>query len=294
MPVVHSAFTTLGDGAAAQALGTAMERLRPPPVGIGVIEIEDGRGTFEVAGYFTRKPDIAGLALLAAIHGARDFVVSRVENRDWVAQVRRELSPVHAGRFVVHGRHDRGAVALNRTGLEIEAAMAFGTGHHATTLGCLLALDGLLLRGVRPRRVADIGCGTGVLAMAAARAFPGARVVASDIDPVAVATARANARANRVGGRTVFACAPGFRHALLRQAGPYGLVFANILAAPLRRLAPQMASAVAPGGMVILSGILARQAPGVEAVYRSHGFGPAERRRIGDWVILVMRRLGSG
>jgi ribosomal protein L11 methyltransferase len=289
MPV-WSAFTTLPDPGAAAALAEALEALDPAPSATGVIEIEDGSETWEVAAYFTARPDPAGLALLAVMHGARDFAVSRVEDRDWVAQVRRELHPVAAGRFLVFGGHDRDRVPVNAVALEIEAAMAFGTGHHATTLGCLLALDGLVRAGFVAGRVADIGCGTGVLAMAAAKVWRKARVTASDIDPVATATARANAAANALGGRITVATAPGFVHPLVRAGGPYGLIFANILAQPLRRLAPSMARHTAPGGRLILSGILNRQADGVEAAYRANGFVRSGRRSLGDWTVLELRR----
>ena len=190
-----SAITTLPGEAAAEALGEAMERLGPAPTGVGVFEVEDGSGLWEVGGYFDLPPDEAGLALLAGMHGAAPFAVSRIDDRDWVAQVRRELSPVEAGRFTVHGGHDAHRVGPHRLALRIEAAMAFGTGHHGTTLGCLTLLDRWLRRGARPARVADIGCGTGVLAMAAARALR-TRCIATDVDPVAVATARANVAAN--------------------------------------------------------------------------------------------------
>ena len=166
---------------------------------------DDGSGRWDAGGLFDGRPDAAGLALLAEVHGAAGFTVERVDDRDWVAQVRAELTPVEAGRFVVYGSHDRGRVPPSRIGLEIEAAQAFGTGHHATTQGCLLALDRLAKAGFRPRRVADVGAGTGVLAMAAARLWP-LRAVAGDIDPVATATARANAAANGVGTRV------GLRH----------------------------------------------------------------------------------
>lgn len=280
-----TALTTLRDEAAANALAGALEEMQPKPAGVGVFEVEDGSGTWEVGGYFDATPDLAGLALLALLHGARDFAVSEVGERDWVAQVRRELAPVHAGRFVVHGSHDRDVVPEQKIGLEIDAAMAFGTGHHGTTRGCLLVLDRLVRRGLIARRVADIGAGTGVLAMAAAGVFP-TEVVASDIDPVATETARANARAN--GARMRCVTAAGFRHAALQ--GRFDLVFANILAGPLKRLAPDMARFVAPGGMVILSGILATQAAGVEAVYRGWGFGRVEKLTLGEWAILAMRR----
>jgi ribosomal protein L11 methyltransferase len=289
----YSALTTVPGPAAAEALGEALERLHPAPGGVGVFEIEDGSGLWEVGGYFDAAPDIAGLALLAALHGAADFAVSRVKDRDWVAQVRRELHPVHAGRFTVHGAHDSHRVGdwvgPGRIALKIEAAMAFGTGHHATTRGCLLLIDGLARRGARPRRMADIGCGTGVLAMAAARVWR-ARCVASDIDGVAAATARENVRANRLGPWVTVGRATGFRHPALRAAAPYGLVCANILAGPLKRLAPDVARYLAPGGHVVLSGILRGQAAGVEAVFRGHGLRRARRVVLGDWVSLLLRR----
>lgn len=285
----YSALTTVRRGDAAARLAEAMERLEPSPTGIGTFELEDGSGIWEVGGYFTEPPDETALALLAAAFSARPFAVSRIDDRDWVAQVRRELTPVEAGRFVVFGRHDRDRIPVNRIGLEIEAAMAFGTGHHATTLGCLLALDGLARKGFRARRPADIGCGSGVLAMAAAKLWH-CPVVASDIDPVATATARANCRANGLRSRIVCLTAPGFRHGAIRSAAPFDLVFSNILAGPLRRLAGDMAAHVRPGGVVILSGILARQAPGVEAVYRGHGFARLSHRVIGDWTTLALRR----
>jgi ribosomal protein L11 methyltransferase len=174
-------------------------------------------------------------------------------------------------------------------GLEIEAAQAFGTGHHATTQGCLEALDRLARTGFRPRRVADIGAGTGVLAMAAAALWP-VRAVAGDIDPVAAATARANAAANGLAARVACVTAPGFRHPRLRAGAPYDLIFANILAGPLRRLAPAIAAHQAPGGIAILSGILARQAPGVLAVYRGWGYCTLAAPEPGEWKTLVLRR----
>lgn len=286
----YTALTTLPGKPAADALGEAMETLEPAPTGVGILEVEDGSGIWEVGGYFTGKPDEAGLALLAAIHGARPFAVSRLEDRDWVAQVRRELSPVAAGRFIVHGGHDRDSIPLNREGLEIEAAMAFGTGHHGTTRGCLLALERLIRKGLVPGSVADIGCGTGVLAMAARRAWHG-RVIASDIDPVAVRTAQANMRANRIGAAVPVVTAAGFRNPAIRDFAPFGLVFANILARPLCQLAPDMARHTGPGSVLILSGILTRQARRVEAVYEGNGFVRADRIVLGEWVTLVMRRL---
>jgi ribosomal protein L11 methyltransferase len=288
----YAALTSVAGHASAEALVDAMEALIPEPTGVGMTEVEDGSGLWEVGAYFTESPDQAGLALLAVIHGARPFVVSDVPDQDWVALVRRELAPVEAGRFFVYGSHDADKVPAGRIGLLIEAAMAFGTGHHGTTLGCLLALDRLLDQGIVAQNTADIGCGTAVLAMAAARVFP-TPVIASDIDPVAVEVARANLRANGLSDRVPCVEAAGFDAPALRAAGPFDLVFANILKGPLISLAPAMAGQLIPGGHVILSGILNEQADAVIAVYARHGINLVRRDEIVDWTTLLMRKTPS-
>lgn len=290
MPLFR-AITAVRGEAAAHALGEALDTLDPAPLAGEVHDHDDGSGLWDVGGLFDAAPDPVALTLLARAHGAPDFVVSKVEDRDWVAQVRAELTPVEAGRFVVFGSHDRARIGPHRVGLEIEAAEAFGTGHHATTQGCLTALDRLARKGVRPRRVADIGGGTGVLAMAAASVWP-VRAIAGDIDPLATRTARANVAANGLAERVACVTAAGFRHRRIREGAPYDLVFANILAGPLRRMAGDMARAQRSGARAILSGILARQARGVTAVYRSWGYVPEETVRIGEWatLVLVLRR----
>ena len=284
-----TALTTLRDKAKAEALAEAVERLNPEPTGVGVFEVEDGSGTWEVGGYFIEQPDEVGLALLAAVHGARPFAVSELEDRDWVAQVRRELTPVYAGRFAVFGAHDRDEIPKNLIRLEIEAAMAFGTGHHGTTQGCLLSLDKLVTQGMVATNVADIGSGTGVLAMAAASVWPCA-TLASDIDPIATETAKANIAANGLKNRINCHTAVGFRSTEIRKAAPFDLVFANILAGPLKRLAPDMAKHTASGSVIILSGILNTQALGVEAVYKGWGFSRRDKRVIGEWTTLTLER----
>lgn len=284
----YSALTTLDARESAEALAEAMENFLPEPVGVGVFEIEDGSGRYEVGCYFEDEPDDTELALMAAIYGAKPFVVSEVPETDWVAHVKRELQPVEAGRFFVYGSHDADRVPADRVPLLIEAAMAFGTGHHGTTKGCLLALDRLDRAGFRGRNVADIGCGTAVLAMAAAAIWQ-LPVIASDIDPVAVDVARANAAANGLGDRLICVEAAGFDQAQLRARAPYDLVFANILKGPLLDLAPDMAAHVAPGGYAILSGILNTQADEVIAAYKRAGFMLAARDEITEWTTLVLR-----
>ena len=283
-----TALTTLTGRDAAEALGAAMERLQPEPTGIGVFEVEDGSGLWEVGGYFTEPPDAAGLALLAAMHGARDFTISELPEVDWVAKVRRELAPVQAGRFFVYGSHDADKLPADAIGLLIEAAMAFGTGHHGTTLGCLRALDRLATAGFVGRSVVDIGCGTAVLAMAA-DIWPDP-VLASDIDQVAVDVARANVTANSLDGRVRCVEAAGFAHPDLTAAAPFDLVFANILKGPLVALAPDMAGNMVTGGYAILSGILINQADDVAAAYRANGFIVHEQEEIGDWVTICLRK----
>ena len=284
----YTALTTLTGKARAEALGDAMERLDPMPTGVGVFELEDGSGLWEIGGYFTDPPDRAGLALLEAMFGTKPFAVSELPETDWVAKVKRELAPVRAGRFFVHGSHDADAVPEDALALLIEAAMAFGTGHHGTTLGCLLALEELAESGFHARNTVDIGCGTAVLAMAAARLWP-EQVLASDIDQVAVEVALANIRANGLEGRVRCVEAAGFDHADLSAQAPFDLIFANILKGPLIALAPDMAAHLAPGGRAILSGILNEQADDVIAHYARSGINLAQRREIGEWTTLVLQ-----
>ena len=210
--------------------------------------MEDGSNLWEVAAYFTEAPDEIALALLAKANGARDFIISEVPDTDWVAKVRRDLSPVEAGRFFVYGSHDADKLPEGKIGLLIEAAMAFGTGHHGTTLGCLRALDRLLEAGKTFENVADIGCGTAVLGMAAAKVSD-REVIASDIDEVAVDVAQSNVDANALTGRVICVEAAGFNHEQLADKAPFDLVFANILKGPLVALAPDMATHVQPGGL---------------------------------------------
>lgn len=285
----YSALTTLAGREPAEALAEALENLDPEPYGVGAFEIEDGSGLWEVGAYFLDPPDDVGLALLAAAHGARDFAVSELPEIDWVAKVRRDLHPVEAGRFFVYGSHDADKVPPGRIPLLIEAAVAFGTGHHGTTLGCLQALDRLAEAGFVGRNVADVGCGTAVLAMAAAAIWPDP-VIASDIDAVAVDVARANVQANGLSGRVHCVEAAGFAHPDLHARAPYDLVFANILKGPLIGIAPDMGRHVAPGGYAILSGILNPQAEEVIAAYAAEGFAVDRRDEIGEWTTLLLRR----
>ncbi|PKQ13821.1 MAG: 50S ribosomal protein L11 methyltransferase [Alphaproteobacteria bacterium HGW-Alphaproteobacteria-1] len=284
-----TALTTLDDKTRAEALALALEEIAPEPTGVGCFEMEDGSGLWEIGGYFEAEPDAVTLDLLAAAHGARPFIVSELPEVDWVAKVRRDLSPVVAGRFFVYGSHDADRVPDGVEPLLIEASMAFGTGHHGTTLGCLLALDRVAGQGFVGRSVLDLGCGTAVLAMAAARIWPG-EMLASDIDAVAVEVAEVNVAANGLGGRVRVFEAEGLAHPVLRAGAPYDLIFANILKGPLMDLAPGITESLRPGGKVILSGLLNEQAEDVIGVYSGLGNSLDHHARIGDWSTLIMSK----
>jgi len=258
---------------------------------IAAFERPDGQ--WDVTVHFAEPPDQLLLRELvtnaAGTDVAESIVFDTVEARDWVKASLEDLVPVPAGRFIVHGQHDRERIAPNKIGIEIEAALAFGTGHHGTTRGCLLLLDHVL-KAWRPRRVLDLGTGTGVLAIAAAKALHG-KVLASDIDPPSVQVARENARLN-VSGHLVQAIrATGFAAPQFAAAAPFDLVLANILANPLRQLAGPMARHLAPSALVILSGLLTPQAPGVIAAYRARGLVPVRHLRIDGWSSLLLRKV---
>jgi ribosomal protein L11 methyltransferase len=285
----YTAFTKLPSKEAADQLGLALEELETEPTGVGVFEIEDGSGTWEVGGYFLEEPSDVELTLLAVAFDAKPFVVSEVPDTDWVDKVRRELTPVEAGRFFVYGSHDADKIPADSEPLLIEAAMAFGTGHHGTTQGCLEALDRLANEGFVARSVADIGCGTAVLGMGAARIYPNP-VIVSDIDEVAVDVAVANVTANDLSDKVTCVEAAGFGHDELANRAPYDLVFANILKQPLIDLSPDMAKHLSPGGYAILSGILVRQAQEVIDVYAQNGINLVRNDNIGEWVTLTLRK----
>ncbi len=278
-----TALTTTQSEAAAASLGEALDRLDPE--GVGVFEMEDGSGLWEVGGYFEGPPDPIALALLEAAHGVA-FAVSELPETDWVAKVRRELAPVEAGRFWLYGSHDADSVPDDRVPLLIDAALAFGTGHHGTTLGCLRALD-RMADDPAAGPVLDLGCGTAVLAMATARVWD-VPVLASDIDPVAIEVADANLAANGMSGRVETLVAEGLDDPRLQAAAPYGLVLANILMGPLLALAEGIAAVTLAGGTAVLSGILNEQADDVARDYAAAGFSERRREVIGEWTTLTL------
>ncbi|MDC3333187.1 50S ribosomal protein L11 methyltransferase [Amylibacter sp.] len=286
----YTSLTTLEGKDTANNLGVALENLDSPPYGIGVFEIEDGSGLYEVGAYFIDAPNEIELLILSTAYSAKPFVVSEVPDKDWVAEVRRELAPVEAGDFFVYGSHDSAKVPANCKPLLIEAAMAFGTGHHGTTKGCLTALDNLFKSGFIGTNVVDIGCGTAVLAMGAALCWPG-KVLASDIDEIATETSKANAHANGLGDRIKIITCAGFDHPDLNASAPYDLILANILKGPLVALAPDMSKNSILGGYIILSGLLNTQADAVIDAYSDESFELVDHIKITEWSILTLRKI---
>ena len=256
-----------------------------------IAAFEGPGGRWGITMHFAEAPDPISIRELVAIAAGDDVALAvsfdTVEAKDWVKATLEELVPVRAGRFIVHGRHDRSKVPANKLGIEIEAALAFGTGHHGTTRGCLMLLDSVL-KACRPRRVLDLGTGTGVLAISAAKALR-IRVLASDIDPLSVKVAHDNARLNGVGNLLETIHATGFSAPQFAEHGPFDLVLANILANPLRQMATPMAQHLAPAALVVLSGLLPHQAQSVIAAYRGRGLVLERHIQIEGWSSLLLR-----
>lgn len=273
-----------------------LERFEEDALSVSLFEIED-EATAEALGWqvdlFYREPPEAERlaaelreALDAAGIGLDGVTVERVPATDWVGATRLKLPPVEAGRFVVHGSHARDALPEGLIPIEVDAGLAFGSGEHATTHSCLRAIDALARRH-RFRRVLDVGCGSGVLAIAAAKCWP-AEVVALDNDPIAVRVAAENVRINGVAARVRTILAEGYRHPLVRRRAPFDLILANILADPLIELAPALKRHLAPGGHAVLSGLLDRQADAVIAAHCRQGLHLVGRFDQGPWVALVL------
>ncbi|VIO67512.1 50S ribosomal protein L11 methyltransferase [Bradyrhizobium ivorense] len=288
-PSTHRASLTLPDESTAKRVVDVLsETFFEDQAAFAAFERPDGR--WDVTVHFAEAPDqelLRGLVGQVRQDVASTLVFDTVEAKDWVKASLDDLVPVAAGRFVVHGQHDREKVPPNKLGIEIEAALAFGTGHHGTTRGCLLLLDHVL-KAYQPRRVLDLGTGTGVLAIAAAKALHG-RVLASDIDPPSVKVAAENADLNGAGHLVDVIRATGFAAPRFAEDGPFDLVLANILANPLRQLAGPMTRHLASSAQVILSGLLTHQAPAVIAAYRARGLVPLRHLRIEGWSSLLLR-----
>jgi ribosomal protein L11 methyltransferase len=266
------------------------ESLDPAIAACAAFEAADDGWQVEV--HFVAPLDAAKLrALIAEAAGqehADALTCERIAPRDWIAASLAGLPPVLAGRFVVHGAHDRARVPANRIGIEIEAALAFGTGHHGTTRGCLLALDALAKR-CKPRHVLDLGTGSGVLAIAAAKMLR-RRVLASDIDRRAVRISRTNAANNHVAALVESVHAAGLTSPRIARRAPFDLVLANILLGPLQRLAAPLSLKLAPGARVVLSGLLPAHANAALSAYRAQGLALERRILLDGWVTLVLAR----
>lgn len=260
----------------------------PSPAAIALFE--GGAEVWQLDVYFEKPPEEEKLRAFLADQKlpVERLTIESVPDVDWVALVQSRLGPIHAGRFIIHGSHDRTKVPRSRWRIEIDAAQAFGTAHHGSTRGCLEALDALERR-THFERILDLGTGTGVLAIAAARLW-NARVIASDVDPLAVRIAAGNAVRNGAGAKVKTLVASGLDHREIRVQAPFDLIIANILARPLIALAPRLAQMLLPYGRIVLSGITQDQAAKVAAAYRAAGFTRASAIRIDEWVTLTLVR----
>ncbi len=283
------------DAEAMPEIGDAFPDLADPPT-LNVEEPDpDQPDAWLMTAYFTDEPDPALVARITALFpSAADVRVAALPDSDWTLLSQRDLEPVRAGRFLVHTSAHADAVWPGDIALAIEAGLAFGTGQHATTHGCLLALD-RLGKHRRFAHIADLGTGTGVLALAAARRWPKAVTIATDIDPVAIAVSRANladncVRQGRGAARIELAVAAGMAHHRLAARAPYDLIIANILAAPLIDISLAVSRSLAPGGVLVLAGLLQSQARRVRAAYRQHGIVPLRQHRRGEWPCLMLTK----
>lgn len=272
------------------AASAMQDFLEPAPDALTVFE--NGVGSWRIEAFFNdweAGRDVDAEVAPFVGRSLPQFRLEHVPELNWVAISQAALPPVIAGRFVVHGSHDRNRVARGPSTILIDAGEAFGTAHHATTLGCLLAID-RLTRVEAFDTILDLGCGSGVLAIALAKALPHAHVLATDMDVQSVKVAADNMRLNGVGQRIATAVARGVDHTFIRQSPPFDLIVANILAGPLIRLAPALARKISCGGTLLLSGILIPQAPQVIAAYLASGFAVVRHDRIVGWSTLTLRR----
>ena len=276
-----------GPRAAAEAAAAALDEApATETLTYSILEEDEDHDVWRIDAFPTSEGERAAAAELLDGYPDLRVATEKLADADWLAMALSGLPPVRAGRFFVYGAHDRGLAPASTVNLRIEAGAAFGTGHHGTTVGCLLAFDQLLKRRRFPR-VLDVGCGTGVLAIAAART--GSQVaVGTDIDRVSVRIANENARLNHAQARFVHAA--GLNDPQVRAGGTYDLVFANILAPPLVALAQDIKDALRPGGTAILSGLLRTQERRVSAAYLSRGFRVQRRWRWDAWATLVLRK----
>ena len=285
-------FITTTEKTAGAILDLMSDAFEEDGYAIATMEIDEKRDLWEASLYIDFDEEAEMTERFAALVGDAypELAINReiIPDVDWIARSLEGLQPVHAGRFVVHGSHDRGKARAGDIGIEIDAGQAFGTGHHGTTAGCLEIIE-KVMRARQPRKVLDLGTGSGVLAIAARKLAP-ARVLATDIDPVATRVARENVRLNGIASGITLETATGFHSTAFRRHGPFDLIIANILARPLMRMAPQVAQHLAPGGQVVLSGILANQRWKVIAAYNGAGLRHVRTIWRNGWVTIHLDR----
>lgn len=259
----------------------------------------DDNGDWHIEALFEYAPDAAVIdSLLAPLYQQQGItpvpiIVVPVETRDWLAENRAAFPPLHIGQFWIYGSHVTQPQPPASLPLLIDAALAFGSGTHPTTEGCLRAMQ--MIRNSAPRRVLDMGCGSAILAMAGARLWPSCQIVAADNDPVAVRVAARNRALNAISpAKMRLAVSHGFGSRIVCNQAPYDLVLANILAGPLSRMAPDLVPRLAPDSWLILSGILNRQARSVEVAYRAQNMRVWHRICLGDWTTIIMRPAAAG
>ena len=269
-----------------------LDAIDPPPT-LMTSEPDPARpDAWQLDAYFEGEPDAEALALVRGLVAGDDAgTLERLDDQDWVTMSQAWLEPIRAGRFHVHTAVHAGQAPAGTIAFHIEAGRAFGTGHHETTVGCLMMLDQLEAGGARFGNLADIGTGTGLLAFAALALWPAARALASDIDPISIEVTAENMAVNGIAADAIaLVAAPGVDDPAIQAAAPYDLLIANSLAGPLIDLAPDFAKVLAPGASLILAGLLDAQAEAVTAAYVALGFTPADRIDQGDWPTLRLEK----
>jgi ribosomal protein L11 methyltransferase len=285
---LHVAIDNAGADRLFPALEAAFEEDGLP---LSVFDLDEANGIKEVSLYVTDEVDGIERRLRAVMAGVGiDAAIDRevLPDIDWVSKSLEGLQPVRAGRFLVHGSHDRHRRRPGDLAIEIEAGLAFGTGHHGTTAGCLEMIE-MVVRRDHPKNALDLGTGSAVLAIALAK-LAHIPVLATDIDPIATRVAAQNVKLNQVSTYVETRTAAGFGDPISRARAPFDLIVANILARPLMRLAPDMARSVKLGGSLILSGILERQRNAVVAAYAGQSFRHVRTLWRGEWVTLHLKR----
>lgn len=278
-----------------------LENSLPEPLSVSIFEVEGD--IWGLNAHYSVPPDITATrrhlaCTLEQPEAAFPLSMEPLADKDWVSHVQKNLKPVEAGRFLIHGEHDREKASGHNYAIEINAAQAFGTAHHGTTMGCLIAIDQLSAMST-PASILDLGTGTGILAIAAHMVWPKAAIIATDIDPIAVEIAAANAAHNLApaltgserGGPITFICADGLDHPALMAASPFDLLIANILAKPLIEMAVPLTGAIKPGGRALLSGILDDQAADVIRAFQAAGLCHNSTDQHGEWVTIQFEKI---